>query len=63
MYGVCEMYVMDLMEYLDAADQRNSTLPNIEQANQAWAEALGWLRTDYWQRFVFDPEKECAAFV
>ena len=62
-YTGLDGFRQDLMEYLDAADQRNSTLPNIEQVNQAWTEALGWLRTDYWQRFVFDPEKECAAFV
>ena len=62
-YTGLEGFRQDLMEYLDAAAQRNSALPNIEQANQAWTEALGWLRTDYWQRFIFDAERECAAFV
>jgi len=62
-YTGLDGFRQDLMEYLDAVAQRNSTLPNVEQINQAWAEALAWLREDYWQRFIFDPDKECPAFM
>ena len=32
----------------------------LAEAHQAWGEALGWLRGDHWQRYLFDPEAELA---
>ena len=48
----------DLEVYLDQVVERNESLPNLPEARAAWVEALGWLRGDHWQRYLFDPEAE-----
>ena len=50
----------DLEVYLDQVIERNEGLPNLPEARAAWGEALGWLRDDHWQRYIFDPEAELA---
>jgi hypothetical protein len=52
----------DLTGYLDAVALRNQNLPDLAQAQQAWGEALGLLRGDYWRRFLFDPEAHLSRF-
>jgi hypothetical protein len=52
----------DLTAYLEIVAEQNRRLPGLEQAQRAWAEALGWLRGEYWQRYLFEPETELAAF-
>jgi hypothetical protein len=52
----------DLTGYLEEARIRNRSLPNLEEARQAWRDALQLLHADYWRRFVFDPDTELAAF-
>ena len=48
----------DLDVYLDQVIVRNKGLPNLREARAAWGEALGWLRGDHWQHYLFDPEEE-----
>ena len=50
----------DLEVYLDRVIERNEGLPNQREARAAWGEALGWLRGDHWQRYLFEPEAELA---
>ena len=50
----------DLEVYLDQVTERNDGLPNLPEARTAWGEALGWLRGDHWQRYLFDQESELA---
>ena len=52
----------DLVTCLEAIAERNRRLPDINQARQAWGEALQGYREEYWQRFLFDPDSELAAF-
>ena len=52
----------DLNAYLEAVAERNRALSNRDQIEQAWTEALDWLRADYWKRFLFDADIELAAF-
>jgi hypothetical protein len=52
----------DLMAYLEVVHSAHQALPPLAEARQAWAEALQWLRAAYWQRYLFDPEAELAAF-
>ena len=52
----------DLNAYLEAVVERNLALSNRDQTEQAWTEALDWLRADYWNRFSFDADIELAAF-
>jgi serine/threonine protein kinase len=52
----------DLTTYLETCKERNRLLPNLGEACQAWAEALDWLRGEYWQRYLFNPEAELSAF-
>ena len=52
----------DLNAYLEAVVERNLALSNRDQTEQAWTEALDWLRADYWNRFLFDADIELAAF-
>ena len=52
----------DLFEYLEAVAERNRSLPSHARALAAWSEALGWLREEYWRRFLFDPEQDLAGF-
>ncbi len=61
-YGDFGEFRRDLTGYLEEARIRNRSLTNLEQARQAWREALQLLHADYWRRFVFDPESELAAF-
>ena len=50
----------DLDSYLRAVGLRNRELPNLDQAQQAWRDALDMLRGEYWKRFLFDAETELA---
>jgi hypothetical protein len=52
----------DLTTYLEVLRDQNRRLPNLEQVRQGWTEALGWLRSEYWQRFLFQPEADLAGF-
>ena len=52
----------DLMAYLNAVDNRNSELRSDTQVRVAWTDALGWLRGEYWQRFLFDPDSDLSVF-
>ena len=61
-YTSLDGFRQDLMEHLDAVAERNSKLAENEQSRQAWNEALGWFREDYWRRFLFDPDTELAGF-
>ena len=47
-----------LMTYLDAIRRRNLALPNVEEARQAWDNALQLLRDDHWRKYAFDAEEE-----
>ena len=61
-YSDFERFRQDLNAYLEAVSARNQSLSDSGQARQAWSEALGWLKGDHWQRYIFDPEAELAAF-
>lgn len=61
-YSGLDGFRQDLMDHLDAVKERNSNLPEIEQARSAWSEALGWFQEDYWRRFLFDPDSDLAGF-
>jgi hypothetical protein len=45
---------------LEAVASAHQALPNLAEAQQVWAEALDWLREDYWQRYLFDAETALA---
>jgi hypothetical protein len=55
-----EGFRKDLTAYLEAVRIRNQTLPNLNEAKQAWREALQLLREDYWRRYLFDPDTDLA---
>lgn len=57
-YTAFEDFRQDLTAYLEAVHSAHQTLPNLAQARHAWAEALEWLRADYWQRYLFHPDTE-----
>jgi hypothetical protein len=61
-YSGIDGFRKDLASYLDEVGGRDKELFDQTPVRGAWAEALGWLRGDYWQRFSFDPETELAAF-
>ena len=61
-YSSLDAFRQDLMEHLDAVAERNANLPELERSQEAWNEALGWLKEDYWRRFIFDPETELDKF-
>ena len=50
----------DLEVYLEQVAARNEGLNSLPEARAAWGEALGWLRGEHWQRYLFDPEEELA---
>lgn len=52
----------DLIACLEAIAERNRGLPQVNQMREAWCEALEWLRQEYWQRFLFDPDVELSPF-
>ena len=60
-YANLQGFRADLNPYLEAVVERNHALSNRDQTEQAWAEALDWLRADYWKRFLFDADIELAA--
>ncbi|MBM3942206.1 MAG: hypothetical protein FJ316_04655 [SAR202 cluster bacterium] len=59
-YSDFATFRQDLTTYLEAVRIRNRKLARLEEARQAWTEALGWLRGEYWQRFLFDPDTDLA---
>lgn len=61
-YNEFDDFRRDVLEYLEAVAERNRILPNHARALAAWSEALGWLRGEYWRRFLFDPERDLAGF-
>ena len=61
-YSNLQGFRSDLNAYLEAVVERNRALSNRDQTEQAWFEALDWLRADYWKRFLFDADIELAAF-
>ena len=61
-YTDLAVFRQDLSAYLDAVSARNEQLPYIDQARQAWGDALESLRGDHWQRYLFDAETELGPF-
>ena len=61
-YTSLDGFRRDLIACLEAFAERNRGLPQVSQTRQAWCEALEWLRQEYWQRYLFDPDVELAAF-
>jgi len=59
-YTAFQDFRQDLTAYLEAVHSAQQALPNLTEARQAWAEALQWLRADYWQRYLFHPATELA---
>jgi hypothetical protein len=51
----------DLTAYLEEVRIRNRRLSNLNEAKQAWRDALQLLREDHWRRYQFDPEADLAA--
>jgi hypothetical protein len=48
------------MAYLSTIRAYHQSLTDLAAAQQAWAEALEWLRDVYWQRYLFHAETELA---
>ena len=48
----------DYMALLEALRKRNSALPELAQARQAWNSSLELLREDHWTKYVFDADRE-----
>ena len=59
-YSSLDGFREDLNSYLDAVTARNQELPNLDQARQAWSEALDLLRGGHWTRYLFDADTELA---
>ncbi|MBM3222862.1 MAG: hypothetical protein FJZ47_03530 [Candidatus Tectomicrobia bacterium] len=62
-YTSFQAFREDLTAYLAAVREMHNTAPDYAEARQAWQEALDWLRTDYWQRYLFQPATELAGFI
>jgi hypothetical protein len=52
----------DFMAYLSTIRAYHQSLTDLAAAQQAWAEALAWLRDAYWQRYFFRAETELASW-
>lgn len=61
-YPTVAHFRQDLLAYYEVLERAYQALPNLAEAQQAWGEALQWLRADYWQRYLFQPDTELAAF-
>ena len=59
-YAAFADFRQDLMAYLALVRRAHQSLPALAEAKGAWAEALGWLGTDYWRQYRFRPEVELA---
>jgi hypothetical protein len=59
-YTAFEDFRRDLFTYLNAVSAYHRSLPDFAEAQRVWAEALDWLRGDYWQRYLFRPETDLA---
>ena len=53
----------DLTEYLDRINERNAVSDNHSGKLQAWQDAALWLKEDYWQEFLFDPDSELTGYL
>jgi hypothetical protein len=61
-YSTFQDFRRDFTAYLTTAQEAYQRLPQYAEAQQAWREALDWLRADYWQRYLFDPTTALAGF-
>lgn len=61
-YPVFADFRRDLMAYLQVIYEAQQASPHLGEMQQAWREALQWLHADYWQRYLFAPATELAAF-
>ena len=61
-YSDCDQFKQDVNTYLDEVLSRDRSLTGFASAQEAWTEALGWLKEEYWTRFLFDPEAELGAY-
>lgn len=52
----------DFTQYLDLVEERNRNLPDLPDLMGRWAEALGMLSTDYWKKYLFDPDADLAQY-
>ena len=59
-YTAFEDFRRDLFSYLSTVSAHHQSLPDLAEAQRVWAEALDWLRDDYWQRYLFDPQTDLA---
>jgi hypothetical protein len=60
-YAAFDEFRRDLTAYLEAVVSAHQALPNLAEVRQVWAEALDWLRDDYWRRYLFDADTALAA--
>lgn len=61
-YPVFADFRCDLMAYVQVIYEVQQAAPHFGEMQQAWREALQWLHADYWQRYLFAPATELAAF-
>jgi hypothetical protein len=61
-YADVDAFRRDLSAYLEAVGRAHQASPQLGERQRVWLEALEWLRADYWQRYLFHPEAELAAF-
>lgn len=52
----------DLTAYFEEVRIRNRSLSNLNEAKQAWHDAMQLLHGDHWRRYLFDPVADLAAF-
>ncbi len=61
-YSTFQDFRRDFTAYLATVQAAHQRLPQQDEAQQAWREALTWLRAEYWQRYLFDPSSALAGF-
>ncbi|MGE3540382.1 MAG: hypothetical protein AB7N91_23435 [Candidatus Tectimicrobiota bacterium] len=59
-YATFAEFRQDFMAYLEAVRSAHASLPNLQEVQQVWNEALNWLRAEHWQRYLFQPDTDLA---
>jgi hypothetical protein len=59
-YTAVDEFRRDLLAYLGTVQAYHHSLSDLATAQRAWVEALAWLRDPYWQRYLFEPDRELA---
>ena len=61
-YSSFEDFRRDLNQYLATLEEMYRSLPDLNSRVSVWGQAMEMLSSDYWRKFIFDPDTDLAHY-